>query len=413
MSSYVILVALLGAVILMTAWLPMVLSRLPLSLPIACLALGMMLTWSPLSVIVAANPLENRLFTERLTELVVIISLMGAGLKLDRPVSLVGWAVTWRLLAIAMPVTIVLIAVAGWSMLGLSIASSILLGAALAPTDPVLASDVQVGPPNSTEEDDVRFALTSEAGLNDGLSFPFVYLAIAITLSLETGAPWFTDWIVFDVLWKLSSGLLIGWLTGAILGHLTFRVSRRAQISRTNDGMVAIGITLLCYGLTELAHGYGFVAVFVAALTLRSVERRHSYHHELHAFTEQVERLLMMVILVCFGAAIAEGSIFGSLSWPVVLVVMLIIFVIRPLSGMLSLVFHRQHWEEKAVIAFFGIRGLGSFYYLAFAFGHAEFDNVKVLWVTLCFTVLASIILHGVSVTYVMRYLDRRRRVAR
>ena len=175
-------------------------------------------------------------------------------------------------------------------MLGLSIASSILLGAALAPTDPVLASDVQVGPPNSTEEDDVRFALTSEAGLNDGLSFPFVYLAIAIALSLETGAPWFADWFVFDVLWKLSSGLLIGWLTGAILGHLTFRVSRRAQISRTNDGMVAIGITLLCYGLTELAHGYGFVAVFVAALTLRSVERRHSYHHELHAFTEQVEQ---------------------------------------------------------------------------------------------------------------------------
>jgi NhaP-type Na+/H+ or K+/H+ antiporter len=89
-----------------------------------------------------------------------------------------------------------------------------------------------------------------------------------------------------------------------------------------------------------------------------------------------------------------------------------IIFVIRPLSAKLSLVFHRQHWEEKAVIAFFGIRGLGSFYYLAFAFGHAQFDNVKVLWVTLCFTVLASIVLHGVSVTYVMRYLDRRRRVA-
>jgi NhaP-type Na+/H+ or K+/H+ antiporter len=121
----------------------------------------------------------------------------------------------------------------------------------------------------------------------------------------------------------------------------------------------------------------------------------------------------MMVILVCFGAAIAEGSIFGSLTWSVVLVVILIIFVIRPLSGMLSLIYHQQHWQEKAVIAFFGIRGLGSFYYLAFAFGHAQFDNVKILWVTLCFTVLASIILHGVSVTYVMRYLDRRWLAAR
>ena len=134
------------------------------------------------SNIANVNPLESRVYTERITEFVLIISLMGAGLKLDRPVGWQRWAVTWRLLGISMPLTIAAIAALGWGLLGLGLASAILLGAALAPTDPVLASDIQVGPPNTEEEDEVRFALTSEAGLNDGLSFPFVNLAIAIAV---------------------------------------------------------------------------------------------------------------------------------------------------------------------------------------------------------------------------------------
>ena len=108
---------------------------------------------------------------------------MGAGLKLDRPVSWRGWESSWRLLGIAMPLTIAGIAFLGWTILGLGIGAALLLGAVLAPTDPVLASDIQVGPPQSGKEDEVRFALTSEAGLNDGAAFPFVYLAIAIALS--------------------------------------------------------------------------------------------------------------------------------------------------------------------------------------------------------------------------------------
>lgn len=209
MNTYVVLIAVFGAIILVTAWLPLVLKPLPLSLPIACIALGILLALSPLSYIAAANPLENRALTERLTELAVIISLMGAGLKLDRPVSWRGWMVTWRLLAISMPLTIAGIALLGWGLLGLGLASAILLGAALAPTDPVLASDVQVGPPNSEEEDEVRFALTSEAGLNDGLSFPFVYLAIAIALSQVSGEPWLGEWLAVAVVWKLAAGLAL------------------------------------------------------------------------------------------------------------------------------------------------------------------------------------------------------------
>jgi NhaP-type Na+/H+ or K+/H+ antiporter len=407
MDLYVVLLAVFGGVVLLTAWLPMVLRGWPLSLPIVCIGLGVLLVWSPLAPIVGSNPLEDRYITERMTEFVVIVALMGAGLKLDRPVGWRSWIIAWRLIGIAMPMTIAAIALLGWSLLGLGLASALLLGAALAPTDPVLASDVQVGPPQSREEDEVRFALTSEAGLNDGLSFPFVYLAIAVSLYQVTGEPWLREWLLVDVVWKITAGIGVGWLVGKLMGYLTFRLPKRAQLSRTGDGFVALGITCLGYGLTELANGYGFVGVFVAALTLRSVERAHSYHENLHAFAEQIERLLMMVLLVFFGAAIAEGSVFKGLNWNVVAVAALILLVVRPLSAWISLMGSPEPPKEKAVIAFFGIRGLGSFYYLAYATGQAQFERPEDLWVTVFLVVLASIVLHGIAATPVMRHLDR------
>jgi NhaP-type Na+/H+ or K+/H+ antiporter len=332
---------------------------------------------------------------------------MGAGLKIDRPLSLRGWSTTWRLIGIAMPLTIVMITLLGWSILGLGAAAALLLGAALAPTDPVLASDIQVGPPQSGEEDEVRFALTSEAGLNDGLAFPFVYLAIAIALSGATGEQIVFHWLKVDVVWKLVAGVAFGWLVGKAMGFLTFRLPNRTRLSRTGDGFVALGITCLCYALTEIANGYGFLAVFVAALTLRSMERSHEYHEKLHDFAEQIERLVMMVILVCFGAGIAEGSVFGALSWPVVIVTVVLIFIVRPLSALISLAGNGAPNSENAVISFFGIRGLGSFYYVAYALGQAKFERSEIIWVTVCCVVLVSIIVHGTLVTPIMRRLKR------
>ena len=176
MSAYILVLTGFGVLVLLTAWLPMLLKELPLSLPIVCVGIGTLIFALP-GTGFAPHPQEILALTERLTELVVIIALMGAGLKLDRPL---GWAtagLTWRLLAIAMPLTIAALAVLGYALLGLSAAAAVLLAASLAPTDPVLASDVQVGPPRQGMEDEVRFTLTSEAGLNDGLAFPFVNLA--------------------------------------------------------------------------------------------------------------------------------------------------------------------------------------------------------------------------------------------
>ncbi|WP_417307683.1 cation:proton antiporter [Devosia sp.] len=404
-----VLLTVLGAVILLTAWLPMILKELPLSLPIACIAIGIAVQLSPVASIVAANPLESRALTERLTEFVVIIALMGAGLKLERPFSLRGWGVTWRLLAIAMPLSIAATAFLGWWGLGLGLPAALLLGAALAPTDPVLASDVQVGPPGSGDTDEVRFALTSEAGLNDGLAFPFVYLAIGLAGATGGFGAVLGDWFLVDVVFKLTVGIGLGWLGGKAMGYLLFHLPDRAKISRTGDGFVALGITCLAYGSTEIVGGYGFLAVFIAALTLRSQERKQHYLGKMHDFVEELERLVMMVLLVCFGAAIAEGSVFSALNLPVILVSLAILFIVRPIAGWTSLIGHNVPAREKAVISFFGIRGLGSFYYLAYALGHAEFFHAGTLWVTVCCVVVISIVLHGVTVTPIMRYLDRNR----
>jgi len=172
---------------------------------------------------------------------------------------------------------------------------------------------------------------------------------------------------------------------------------------------VALGITCLCYGLTELVHGYGFLAVFVAAITLRSVERQHSYHKSLHDFAEQIERLLMMVLIVCFGMILGDGRIFAAISWEIVLVAVISIFLIRPLFGWISLIGLPNRASEKAVISFFGIRGLGSFYYLAFATGQVSFGTEPTLWITVFLIVLMSIVVHGVAATPVMRRMDRNR----
>ena len=404
MNAYIFVLTGFGALVLLTAWLPMLLKELPLSLPIACVAIGALIFTIP-GVGAAPDLQDNLALTERLTELVVIIALMGAGLKLDRPFAWATWALTWRLLGLAMPLTIVALALLGSALLGLSFAAALLLAAALAPTDPVLASDIQVGPPRQGLEDEVRFTLTSEAGLNDGLAFPFVNLALAMVLA--TDATWLRDWLLVDLVWKVAAGATVGWVTGRVLGWVIFRLPNRAKLSRTGDGFVALGITCLAYGLTEMAHGYGFLAVFVAALGIRAAERNHSYHEKLHDFIEQLERLLMMALLVVFGGAIVGGMLRG-LSFEVILFALVAVFVVRPLSGWASLLGRDQPTDEKAVIAFFGIRGLGSAYYLAYGLNHGKFENPDLLWSTMGLIVLFSVVLHGTTVTPVMRWLDRR-----
>lgn len=203
----------------------------------------------------------------------------------------------------------------------------------------------------------------------------------------------------------------MGWLVGRILGFFTFKVPAGGQIARTGDGLAALGFTFISYSLTEIVHGYGFVAVFVTALTLRSVERHNDFHGELHDFGEKIERLLMMVLLVCFGAVLAEKTLFQLVDAKVILVAVLVIAVVRPLAGWVSLLGCPQPRVEKVIVSVFGIRGLGSIYYLAYASGRASFKGIETVWATIFLIILISIIVHGVALTPVMRWIDRRRGV--
>jgi NhaP-type Na+/H+ or K+/H+ antiporter len=154
-----------------------------------------------------------------------------------------------------MPLSILGCALLGWWLLGLGIGAALLLGAVLAPTDPVLAGEVQVGEPDDPDEpeDEARFSLTSEAGLNDALAFPFVYAAIAISMVGADPSGWLADWLLVDVAWRLTVGTLVGLAAGWLLSRLFFRSRlERARLADQAEGFVALAATLLAYGFAEL-----------------------------------------------------------------------------------------------------------------------------------------------------------------
>jgi NhaP-type Na+/H+ or K+/H+ antiporter len=394
-----------GVLIALVAWLPLVLKRLPLSLPIICIALGAALFSLP-QVTLTPLPLNHPEIAERFTEFVVIIALMGAGLKLDRIFSWRHWAVTWRLLGVTMPLGIgAIVLLLGWG-LGYPWVAALLLAASLAPTDPVLAADVQVGPPKTGQEDEVRFGLTSEAGLNDGLAFPFVHLAIALAAAASSGEAWFIDWVTYRVLWEIGGGVAAGWLIGRAFGWLTFHVPAKTKLARTGDGLIAVSATLVSYGLTEIIHCYGFLAVFVTALAFRSTHRDHDFQVQMHEMTEQIERIAMMVLLLLFGGALARGLL-APVTWADAGVAAVILLIIRPLTGLIGLLGFKAVRTEKLTLAFFGIRGVGSFYYLAYGLNHMELAGADRLWGLVGLIVLMSVLLHGLTVTPIMRLLDR------
>lgn len=404
-DPYILFLTGAGVLIALVAWLPLALRRLPLSLPIICIAIGAAIFLLP-HVALKPLPVSYPDITERLAEFVVIIALMGAGLKIDRVVGWRRWAITWRLILVAMPLSILAITVlANWA-LGLPLAIALLLAASLAPTDPVLAADVQVGPPKTGEEDEVRFGLTSEAGVNDGAAFPFVHLAILLAASAVTGEPWLGEWLGYRVAWEIIGGIVGGWLVGQVFGWLTFHIPSESKLAQTGDGLIALSATCVSYGLAELIHVYGFLAVFVTALTFRHAHRNHDFQFEMHALTEQVERLVMMVVLILFGGALVSGLL-APVTWMDAMVVWAILLVIRPVAGWVALLGHPAERSERLTLAFFGIRGIGSIYYLAYGINHMDVPHAERLWGIVGLVVLCSVVLHGLTVTPIMRSLDR------
>lgn len=403
MDNYIIILLLGGISSLGMTFMPTIAKRTRISYSIWYVAIGMVIYSVWPNLLPSPLPQANSQVTVRITELIVIISLMGTGIKIDRRFSFKNWATPLRLILFAMLLCISICTLLGIMMLQLALPTALLLGAVLAPTDPVLAADVQVGPPNEKMKSETRFSLTSEAGLNDGMAFPFVWLAIVVASSgLSSGV--ILNWLGYHLIYQIAIGLLLGWLAGKAAGYLVFNLFDKYKLIKPTDGFLAISLMLCTYGITELLHGYGFIAVFVAGLMLRHSEKTHRYHKELHSFTDQVERLLLGILLIFFGGTLVSG-ILKPLNWDMVLFSCAFVLLIRPLSAYISIIGSSIHWKEKLAISFFGIRGMGSVYYLAFAFGHASFASEDNLWAIVAFTILLSIVMHGLTATTVMNHL--------
>ncbi|WP_457208619.1 cation:proton antiporter [Nocardioides sp. P5_C9_2] len=428
---------LLGLSLLLAIVLPQVTRRIALSPPMVLVAVGMAIGLLPPVGFVSLEPQDNRTLITHVTEFTVLVSLMGVGLAIERTLDLRSWrswrtwSPVWRLLVVTMPVTILGVAVLGWWVAGLAPAVALLLGAVLAPTDPVLASDVQVGEPltediderddkeRPTEDDDIRFSLTAEAGLNDGLAFPFVHLALLLLAGgftvLDAG-----EWIGWYLVGKIVLGVAVGLATGWLLGRQAFHArSDTLRLADHGEPLLALAALLAAYGAAELVGGYGFLAVFTCAMRLRASERGHSYQRAMHGVVERLERLMTLMVLLVLGMAMTRGLL-DHLDWRGVLVAVALVLVVRPLAGYaaLSLLARDERKDggldpgERMAVAFFGVRGVGSLYYLAYATSHEEVPGEAWLWSTVAFAVIVSVLLHGVTATPAMARLDARRGVS-
>ncbi|WP_394211706.1 cation:proton antiporter [Psychrobacter piscatorii] len=406
-ENYNLFLLICGIAFLLGALFPVIFKRTSISLPMLQVSFGLMMGywWTSLSFL---DPINNGLIIEKLTEIVILVSLVGAGIKIDTEFSWRLWRPTVRLLLITMPIGIFAMAGLGYYAFGLSLGAAILLGAVLAPTDPVLASSIQVGPPNTGREDTPRFTLTSEAGLNDGLAFPFVYLAIKIAEAFSEGKAFTSEmlwsWFTHDVLWKIGAGVLVGVLVGKAMAKVVF--SKHTRETTISQGYVVIALTLVAYGVAEYVHSYGFIAVFVAAFAFRRSECEHTYHQKLHDFAEQSEGLLMSLVLVIFGMFLGQGLQSGvELTWRVYVVSFTFLLLIRPIGGFIALSGLHLPRAEKYAISALGIRGIGTLYYLSYALNTGFFaeDDALKLWIVCSIVILTSIFIHGLSATRLLK----------
>jgi NhaP-type Na+/H+ or K+/H+ antiporter len=422
-----------GALLVTTGVLGSVLRRLPLTTSLVYLAVGLILGPSVFGLI-RIDPVRDAAWLERLSEVAVLVSLFAAGLKLRTALSDHRWQTPVRLATASMVLTVGLIAVVGVYLLELPLGAAVLLGALLAPTDPVLASDVQVG--HALDRDRLRFSLTGEAALNDGSAFPFVMLGLGL-LGLHDLGAYGWKWLAVDVVWAVVAGIGIGWGMGSAVSRLVLWLRREKQEAVGLDDLIALGLIALAYGVALLVKGYGFLAVFAAGFALRRAERQHTkeatgsdappdvqvaaragqqdvatapdtapaYMAEAAlGFTEQLERLMEVSVVLLLGGMLSSRTLSLDGLW----FVPLLLLVIRPLAVAVGAPMRGPPLQRRLAM-WFGIRGIGSVYYLMYAIEHGLEEPLASRLVSLVFTtVAASVVLHGISVTPLMRRYEER-----
>jgi len=394
-----------GSLLVVMALSGSVLANKPISTAMVYLAAGVVA--GPLVLGLAAPAWQDHpRLLEHLTEVVVLLSLFNSGLKMSVGLREKRWLPSLRLALVSMVATVLLVAAAGVWLLGLPLGVAVLLGGILAPTDPVLATEVQLESPE--DRDQLRFALTGEGGLNDGTAFPVVMLGLGLVGAHEIGA-WGWRWLAVDLVWASAIGLAMGGALGAAIGRLVLWLRLRHQAAEGYENFLALGLIGLSYGLAVLANGYGFLAVFAAGLALRHTERgtaEADMTHAVMSFNEQLDRIGEMVGVVVLGLLLASVPWVPAALW----FVPLALLVVRPLSVWVGLAGSRTSPLQRRLIGWFGIRGIGSIYYLSYAMNHGLPPEFAPMLVGLTVAVVvSSILVHGLSVTPLMAMYRRQR----
>jgi NhaP-type Na+/H+ or K+/H+ antiporter len=352
------------------------------------------------------DPIRNHKLLEHMSELALTVAVFAAGMTVELKVRSRSIVSILILLLVVMPATIALVAVFGQLVMGLSLGAAILLGAALAPTDPVLAGDVGLGPPGVGTEGEPRLSLHTEAGVNDGLASPFVLLGLFI--AEHDGTSWFGEWLFWDVIWACGVALAIGIGTGAGAAWLVTRARSRHLMDKSLDGWAAVGIVLAVYGGTEMLGAYGLLALFFAGFSFRRYEYGHEVHEGVHAGVETAGTFLELTVLLLLGSMLTLTGlgIPGFSGW---LLAPLLIFVIRPVLVMTTSGRSLASFRERLFLAFFGVRGVAALYYAAIIAGSGALSTAEtesVVWTAVA-VVIFSIVVHGISSTPVTRVLLR------
>ncbi|NUT56538.1 MAG: sodium:proton antiporter [Thermoleophilia bacterium] len=350
------------------------------------------------------DPVRDTGLLEHVTELAVVIALFSTGLKVERRLSWREWSTVTRLLVLGMPAFIALAALFGMGVMGLSAGAAIVLAAALAPTDPVLAGDIGVGPPGEEgEEHEPHFGVSAEAGFNDGLAFPFVLLGIAVAAD-DSIASWFA----VDVVYAVLGGVALGAALGYGIAALIVRLRDRDLLIGALDGWVGVAATLLIYGLAETTGTYGFLAAFAGGLAFRRYERGHELNASVHEGAEIVEKFGELAVILLLGSMLTLDGL-GEPGWAGWGLALLVVFVLRPLTVNLALLGSRlQRPGERAFLAWFGVRGVGTLFYVAAATGLGVLDSgeARLITWTAVAVVIVSVVLHGITAGPLNRWLS-------
>ena len=411
---------LIGALLLLRGLSATLLKRLPVTPAIIYLAVGLLVGPSALNLF-HFNPLKESALLQALTEVAVLISLFSAGVKMPAPFSFALWRAPLMLATVSMLVSVALVAAFAVLVLGLPLGMGVLLGAIVAPTDPVLATDVQIRHPG--DRDQLRFTLTCEAGMNDGSAFPFVMLGLGL-MGLHGLGDFGLRWVAVEVVWATVSAVLIGAVAGIVLARLGWKLRREPHQHELLDDFLGLGLIGVVYGLCVLVDAWGFLAVFFAAVALRQTEQKLALRSKSRGdgeqptkvsegalvFKEHLERLSEMVLVILVG-----GTLFvNSWTWAAVGLALFLFLVVRPLSVIIGLVGTDTVWRIRGLAAWFGVRGVGSLYYLMFAIqnGLPEPLALQLTQFTLIVVTL-SILLHGASVKPLMAVFWRRGRPRR